>query len=1155
MTEKYSFFPTIKTDKIESSTCSEGTEIIPILKHTITDADGKLDYNLTTGDVSVYHAGSDTWKTFSTNTGSDTWELLTGYIHNKDSMNVYIDAVSTLNVELIHARTNDLYITTGTTGKIYLKAPKFISPVLSSPGVILTARDGLPLSVTGQKLEMLIGQPNGTQGALMGYYHNSTTDDNCYAYFGIKTVANGIKIIQVFGDGTVVNPALATSYMDKLSNKLGNNLVVVPNGLGLFEIQEKMIIDEISERTSGSGVTLGSTIYTKKISENGPGNGLDLIGTVHINTLQSFDNTYLGVLNKDMEFKSWGTGLFIMTTPAAQTSSASVLTINRAGLASGNNMDIKLKTGTDDFGSYGYHYSSVLNGSYLYTSLSSSATMLQNATVFTTKLYSNGTFEVPNTISTPVGVNLVLAPGTGGTVILGSTMSVDTINEYTSTNGVKIGTSAGSYDLLVNRISAWNAGTNGDLSLSSKGTGKITLNSGITASGKAFEFITGLLSTATYSDLTFGFSESLSGYLRYYYDSGTAANRYIGIGYQGITESIKITNTGATQIATLYTNTISSYVTGIPTDIDLNIETAGNGLIIFNCTNKVDSIGIAAIQSTIADTKYFDTIFGKDTTTNYGYLRYYKDGETLNHLSYIGFGYQGYTPAIKAYSDGTTSVVMSSAEFDTIKINHVQEKTLAHGISVENETTISKSVVSGNFSALSIYNTSAADGSFVTLNYGTDLIHEYRILYERNDTTVSSFSIESQFATDSSAIRLNTNGFIQIIAQVSTPTNAQIYMNCNRSTGYSYKFISTSGTKMMFGTDEAFASSLLYHYDGVTPANNYSSFGFDGESNSCIKMFKGGINQGWFNEISEATTAANITFKNNVKVDNVGAKTTNGSLTLGPNGTGNVVINAGSGVDVNDYQFLKSGLTATHAMSMIVGTGTTYAGSMKYHYESGTDTDSYFGIKHYGETDNAIELHKGGVSTAKLGSIYTDNLYEKTGSNGVKVNQQLKVDSISALSSNTALTIAPTGSGAIIMNTGTTNEGQNIRVLMSSLGTGHSFDFIVGKSTTECGYIRYYYDSVTPANSYMALGYYGVDPIIKIFASSSFASLTKNVNSETKPFLYENEIKTLGHEITELKDDNKILRSTIKNQELERKGFIERLSKLEDVVKKITGNK
>ena len=109
---------------------------------------------------------------------------------------------------------------------------------------------------------------------------------------------------------------------------------------------------------------------------------------------------------------------------------------------------------------------------------------------------------------------------------------------------------------------------NGDISIAPNGTGALNLTFGHTANTTVIKAYAASLATLNYTQMELGRSASLCGILRYYYDSGTAANQYLLVGDSGLNAYASFSKGGIAKLA--YTTALYANSTQI-LDASLNM--------------------------------------------------------------------------------------------------------------------------------------------------------------------------------------------------------------------------------------------------------------------------------------------------------------------------------------------------------------------------------------------------------------------------------------------------------------------------------------------------------------------------------------------------------------------------------------------------------
>ena len=211
-----------------------------------------------------------------------------------------------------------------------------------------------------------------------------------------------------------------------------------------------------------------------------------------------------------------------------------------------------------------------------------------------------------------------------------------------------------------------NKTTNGNITLSSVGTGKIVLNTATT--DETYDLFNSGLLTTEKIDVYIGKSNTTCGYINYYYNT-TAASRYVSIGYVGQTSIIKAygdgTKTG--DFTTIYTDTITNHT--VDTPVTISTDTIINGTLY---TNSISSKTPGDTNLTFATSGAGIFNFVSDGVSTGPSVTLYNSA-SVNDLIYIGVDgndnmYVGYTSTGK----GILGINVSGAATGIIDYTNLQ---------------------------------------------------------------------------------------------------------------------------------------------------------------------------------------------------------------------------------------------------------------------------------------------------------------------------------------------------------------------------------------------------------------------------------------------------------------------------------------------------
>ena len=126
----------------------------------------------------------------------------------------------------------------------------------------------------------------------------------------------------------------------------------------------------------------------------------------------------------------------------------------------------------------------------------------------------------------------------------------------------------------------------------------------------------------------------------------------------------------------------------------------------------------------------------------------------------------------------------------------------------------------------------------------------------------------------------------------------------------------------------------------------------------------------------------------------------------------------------------------------------------------------------------------------------TNKINELNKGEGIIVDSKLKVNQIIGVNKNHGIYLdGLQGHGKIILDCAPTTSVQGIQFVQSGLTSTNSFDIGIGIDSTNSGYIRYYYNSTTPANTYMSLGYSGLGSNLTIYQNGSGTATLSTINT------------------------------------------------------------
>ena len=128
--------------------------------------------------------------------------------------------------------------------------------------------------------------------------------------------------------------------------------------------------------------------------------------------------------------------------------------------------------------------------------------------------------------------------------------------------------------------------------------------------------------------------------------------------------------------------------------------------------------------------------------------------------------------------------------------------------------------------------------------------------------------------------------------------------------------------------------------------------------------------------------------------------------------------------------------------------------------------------------------------------LVTNKINELNKGEGIIVDSKLKVNQIIGVNKNHGIYLdGLQGHGKIILDCAPTTSVQGIQFVQSGLTSTNSFDIGIGIDSTNSGYIRYYYNSTTPANTYMSLGYSGLGSNLTIYQNGSGTATLSTINT------------------------------------------------------------
>jgi len=420
-------------------------------------------------------------------------------------------------------------------------------------------------------------------------------------------------------------------------------------------------------------------------------------------------------------------------------------------------------------------------------------------------------------------------------------------------------------------------------------------------------------------------------------------------------------------------------------------------------------------------------------------------GVKLNKINYESGGILSFSGVQFAITSGTFNMALN--EFTTqAKTLTTNFKYLSNNAGVWSELTATNNINNtdyngpSGFTAMTV-NRWSVDFVFVTV-----------------DATTKYYSVKATSEATSLANALN----------ITVPTLPQRLINNGILVG-KIVFQKSQNINSVYSS---FSSPISYQ--GITSHGNLSNLTVDDHPQYAL--------------LSGRTDETETLYINNISSFTSG---TNKDMTFYTEGTGSYIFHVDPNPQAGKFCIGSPDLATGQEIDFYLGKGSTpstivdnmaFFGFFYNSYAPGCF--SYFGLRSGGIIDKRLRLYASGDLEIPS-KLLTDEISEKTSSNGVKVNHPLLCNSLTSLSTDTDLTLDANGTGEIVCST--TLQTPHITKLDAGTTCQHSYIQIIGDTVPNVvGGFGY-------SSTYNGLVYY--DNVgLKLITSTIPASFSKSID-------------------------------------------------------------